>query len=232
MHAVAVARELDMDEVVVPYFPGGFSAFGMTVGSSRVEYSQALMTPYEDLGAERLDQVTAELEERCRQDLRDQGIPDEKVGVTFGYYGMYTGQGQDNRLPLPDRPYDEAALAATATRFHQFYEWRFGYQAPEIPIFVTSVQAVAVGQSEPVKLPDLEGRGSAGGSIADAVSRRADLHLDGETHPDSPFYDRAGLRVGDEVDGPCVIDDHLGTIVVNAGAVARVVEHGTLRIQV
>jgi N-methylhydantoinase A len=232
MHAVPVARELDIDEVVIPYFPGGFSAFGMTVGSSRVEYSQALMTPFAELTAERLEDVTAELERRCREDLREQGIEEEKIEISFGYYGMYTGQGQDNRLPLPAKPFDAEKLAKTAEEFHEFYDWRFGYRAPEIPIFVTSIQAVGVGQSDPVKLPDLETREAAGGSLEDAISRRADLRLDGETTVGAPFYDRGALRVGDEVPGPCVIDDHLGTIVVNGGATARVVEHGTLRIQV
>ncbi len=56
--------------------------------------------------------------------------------------------------------------------------------------------------------------------------------MDGGSHPDSPFYDRDLLREGDEVRGPAIIDDHLGTIVVNPGAVARVASHGTLRIEV
>jgi N-methylhydantoinase A len=204
----------------------------MTVGSSRVEYSQALMTPFAELSTERLQEVTDELEQRCREDLREQGISDDKVEVSFGYYGMYTGQGQDNRLPLPERPFTAEKMAETAVKFHEFYDWRFGYQAPEIPIFVTSVQAVGIGQSEPVKLPDLETREAAGGSLEEAIVRRADLRLDGETTAAAPFYDRPALRVGDEIAGPCVIDDQLGTIVVNGGATVRVVEHGTLRIQV
>ncbi len=44
MHSVAVARELGIEEVIVPYFPGGFSAFGMTASRSRVEHSRSVMT--------------------------------------------------------------------------------------------------------------------------------------------------------------------------------------------
>jgi N-methylhydantoinase A len=232
MHAVPVARELGIEDVIVPYFPGGFSAFGMTVGSSRVEHSHAVMQPFHTLSPEQLDEITDALAGKCREDLRDQGVADEKIAISFGYYAMYAGQGIDNRLPLPAKPLDQAKLDSTAAAFHEFYDWRYGYRAPEIPIFVTSVAAVGVAVAAPVKLPELADRATAGGTIDDAIVRRADLRLDGKVHKDAPFYDRDSLRVGDRIEGPCIIDDHLGTVVVNAGAVATVLEHGTLRIYV
>lgn len=231
MHSVAVARELDIADVIVPYFPGGFSAFGMTVGTSRVEHAQSVMATMDQLSPAQFAETTAELAERCREDLRSQGIPEDRIEISFGYYAMYAGQGMDNRLTLPST-FDDAALAQVAEDFHTFYDWRYGYKAPEIPIFVTSVAAVGVARKAAVKLPDLADRGAAGGSIEDAVIRRAELRLDGAVHGDAPFYDRDSLRVGDEVAGPCIIDDRLGTVVVNDGAVAHVLPHGTLRITV
>jgi N-methylhydantoinase A len=232
MHAVAVARELGIEDVIVPYFPGGFSAFGMTVGTSRVEHSHSVMCPLDELSEDRLTRITDDLALRCREDLRDQGIADEQISISFGYYAMYAGQGIDNRLPLPSQPYDAATMARTAEEFHEFYDWRYGYKAPEIPIFVTSIAAVGVAESKRIKLPALADRASAGGSVEEAIIRRAELRLDGAVHPDAPFYDRDALRVGDEIAGPCIIDDHLGTVVVNDGAVAHVLDHGTLRIYV
>jgi N-methylhydantoinase A len=230
MHAVAVARELGIADVIVPYFPGGFSAFGMTVGSSRVEHAESVMCPFVELTEERLAEIDERLAQRCRDDLHDQGIGDDAIAITFGYYAMYAGQGMDNRLPLPAPPYDAETLARTAQEFHEFYDWRYGYTAPEIPIFVTSIAAVGVATSEPIKLPELADRVNAGGTVEDAVIRHADLRLDGEVHPSARFYDRDALRVGDQLAGPCVIDDRLGTVVVNGGAVVNVLAHGTLRI--
>src|SRR5258708_31248679 len=101
-----------------------------------------------------------------------------------------------------------------------------------MPVLVASIAAVGVAISEPVKLPQLADRATTGGTTDDAIRRRAELRLDGSVHADAPFYDREALRGGDEVRGPCVIDDHLGTVVVNDGAVAHVLEHGTLRLYV
>lgn len=230
MHSVSVARELGIGEVVIPYFPGGFSAYGMVASRSRVEYSEAVMGTLSEIGPEALEATLARLAERCREDLLGQGVPAEEISLERFYYGMYSGQGQDNRLPLPDGELDAAALEALAEDFHRFYDRRYGYRAPEIPIFVSTLSVVGFGAQRPIVLPAESA--PEGGGIERAEILRETLHFDGEAYPDSPFYDRERLVEGDSVAGPAVIDDRLGTIVVNPGAVARVAGHGTLRIEV
>jgi N-methylhydantoinase A len=230
MHSVAVARELGIGEVIVPYFPGGFSAYGMTASRSRVEHSRSVMTLMGGMSAADWNAELAALAERCREDLGRQGIEGDGVTLEFVYYGMYAGQGTDNRLVLPNGELDDAALERVAADFHDFYETRFGYRAPEIPIMVTSLAVVGYGPIPPVTLPDVPAAGE--GDVERAVIHRATLHLDGVAAADAPFYDRNLLAEGDEIAGPAVIDDRLGTIVVNPGAVAHVESHGTLRIEV
>ena len=231
VQAVGVARELGITEVVVPYFPGGFSAFGMIASRSRVEYSRSVMSTLDSLDAAQLNEVLGELAERCRDDLISQGVAREQVSLDPFYYAMYSGQGQDNRLPLPGVSLAAADIEAVATGFHSFYDRRFGYQAPEIPIFVSSLSVVGYGPAPRVVLPTGDGVSDTGG-IEHALSVRGELHVDGQSFDDAGFYDRARLREGDELPGPAVIDDRLGTIVVNPGATARVAGHGTLKIEV
>ena len=77
--AVGVARELGIDEVVVPYFPGGFSAFGMIASRSRVEYSQATMTPLDALGPEALDEIARRARpSAAARTSQSQGVPAER----------------------------------------------------------------------------------------------------------------------------------------------------------
>jgi N-methylhydantoinase A len=228
VQAVGVARELGIGEVVVPYFPGGFSAFGMIASRSRVEYSRSVMTTLDSLDAGQLNAVLAELADACREDLVSQGVAADDVTLDASYYAMYSGQGQDNRLPLPGVTLSDADLDDVAAAFHRFYDRRFGYQAPEIPIFVSSLSVVAFGPAPKVVLP----AGDAAGGADDALIVRGELHIDGQSFADAGFYDRPRLREGDELAGPAIIDDRLGTIVVNPGATARVARHGTLRIEV
>jgi N-methylhydantoinase A len=232
MHAVAVARELGIEEVIVPYFPGGFSAYGMTASRSRVEYSKSVMTLLDGFDLHDLNANLAELAGRCREDLEQQGIAGEDVSLEYIYYGMYAGQGTDNRLILPGGELGPAELERVAVDFHDFYERRFGYRAPEIPIMVTSLVVVGYGPIPAVTLPEVSAGDADETSPERAIVLRAELRLDGVHTPDAPFYDRNQLREGDIVTGPAVVDDRLGTIVINPGARAHVEGHGTLRIEV
>jgi N-methylhydantoinase A len=229
MHAVSVARLLDITEVVVPYFPGGFSAYGMIASRNKISRARALMEPLSDLDADRLSGVLAELEAECRAELESESLDPASITTSYAYYGMYAGQGYDNRLPLP-RQIDAESLRRLADDFHQFYDSRYGYSAPEIPIIVTSVVAVATGPQPPLVLPKGDDAGRTGG-LANAVLTHRSIFLSGHDET-ATFYNRELLIEGDEIPGPAVIDDKLGTIVVPSGAVARVAEFGTLRIAV
>ena len=80
-------------------------------------------------------------------------------------------------------------------------------------------------------LPEGAGEEEAQG-VERALITRGEMHIDRQSFADAGFYDRSRLREGDELPGPAVIDDRLGTIVINPGATARVASHGTLRIEV
>jgi N-methylhydantoinase A len=231
VQAVGVARELGITEVVVPYFPGGFSAFGMIASRSRVEYSQSVMTTMDALSPGQLSAILGELADKCRADLVGQGVAADDITVDAAYYAMYSGQGQDNRLPLPGITLTQGEVDEVAAGFHRFYDRRFGYQAPEIPIHVTSLSVVGYGPTPQIVLPDGDDADGAQG-LERALITRGEMHIDRQSFSDAGFYDRSRLREGDEVPGPAVIDDRLGTIVINPGATARVATHGTLRIEV
>jgi N-methylhydantoinase A/oxoprolinase/acetone carboxylase beta subunit len=192
------------------------------------------MALIDTLGIETINKIADDLGQEAKQDLLSQGIAEKDITVEYYYYGMYTGQSEPNRLGLR-APLDEASYEQLQKDFHSFYDRRFGYQAPEIPIKVTAISAVATGPNPELDLTLGEiaaGASSNGHGAGDKVTLRATIHLDGKQHDNAPFYDRSKLELGDEVDGPCVIDDQLGTIVVNEGATVHVEDHGTLRIKV
>jgi N-methylhydantoinase A len=230
MHAVSVARELSIPEVIVPYFPGGFSAFGMIVSRKRVEYSGAVMEQLQTLGVEGMNEMIDRLSVQCSSDLTAQGVAPENIELSAAYYGMYGGQSWDSRLPIHQGRLTEGDIEQLAREFHTFYIDRFGYKAEEMPIVVTSVAVTGSAPAPSVTLPEGDDRLEAG-EISDAVIQRGPLYLDARHHQDVPFFDRSKLLRGDEIVGPAVIDDRLGTITVNDGATARVGKVGTLHIE-
>ena len=91
---------------------------------------------------------------------------------------------------------------------------------------VTSVSVVGFGPVPEVTLPGGDEDHDDDGTRPRARRRSCGptLHMDAPGSARRPVLRPRQLREGDVVEGPAVIDDHLGTIVVNPGAVARVGE--------
>jgi N-methylhydantoinase A len=231
MHAVSVARELNIPEVVVPYFPGGFSAFGMIVSRKRVEFSAAAVKSLDVLGVDGMNAMIDDLTAKCREDLLSQGVPEADMTIAVAYYAMYAGQSWDSRVPIEQSRLEEGDIERLSDEFHAYYLDRFGYKAEEMPIIVTNVAVTGFGPSPEIKLPNIDAADVAPGrTTEDAVIQRGTVYLDHREHQDVGIYARGRLIEGDEIAGPAVIDDELGTITVNAGATARVGTFGTLYI--
>ncbi|MEE9592683.1 MAG: hydantoinase/oxoprolinase family protein, partial [Thermoplasmata archaeon] len=67
MHAVEVARELEIPEVVVPPLPGAFSAYGILVSDVRLDYGRSLLRPLRH-AREAVETALGELEETALQE--------------------------------------------------------------------------------------------------------------------------------------------------------------------
>ncbi len=228
LHAVPVAQALGMESVVVPYFPGGFSAVGMIVTKPKVEHLSAQMRSLADFPPAELGAEIERLEARAIGDLERQDVAAGEVEVERSVYVMYAGQSFDNRLPLGTWPLDDDALATLRNEVDAYYERVYGYNGADLDVVVTKVAVTATGEGARLELPTV----AAGGEEPPAatIGLRRDIHLDGAVHRDAPFYLRQELLAGNLLEGPAIIDDELGTVLLPAGSRARVDDHGTLLI--
>src|SRR5207244_6611130 len=73
MHAWALARELGVRTVIVPFLPGAFSAYGILVSPIRSEYSRSVVRPLER-AASVMRQTIADFRERAASALEAHGL--------------------------------------------------------------------------------------------------------------------------------------------------------------
>ena len=229
-NAADIARILGVPRVVVPYFPGGFSALGMVVAPLRSEQAISVVGPIDDIGPERLQEVFAELNAKVTADLVGQGVKPEEITLDRSLHGHYVGQGFANRIPLLDWPINLDAIEAWKQSFHAFYDRSYGYSARESPIEVTTM--TVSGSGLPGKLPVTRVVDGTATPEDDALAMTRKVCLDGENWQEIPFYRRDKLRAGNEITGPAVIDDGLSTILVIEDSVASVDGFGNVIITV
>lgn len=228
IHATSVAHMLGMKRVVIPYFPGGFSALGMVAAPLRVEKAVSIVDDVDVLGAERLSSIFEALDADAVADLASQGVPETDVVIERSLHGHYRGQGFANRVVLRDWPLTEEAVATWKNDFHEFYERAYGYSAPETPIEVTTMTVTATGARGKLPLTRIE-TGTQNPPDG-ALEMRSEVSLDGRTTREIPFYKRQSLLAGNEIAGPAVIDDGLSTILVAEHTTATIDTFGNVLI--
>jgi N-methylhydantoinase A len=218
LHAARMARDLGMAGVVVPLYPGVFSAFGLVTSDVKHDYILSRLRPLDELESADVEAVFAELTARARDALRRDGFAEGKVRIDRALDLRYAGQGYE--ITVACTPAEVAALASLRKKFDAEHKSQFGHMAPEEPVEVVSYRLRGVGLVPPIDMPKFLPQGF---KLADALRETRQVRFDGKT-VSCPVYQREKLDVGATVDGPAILDQFDCTTVICTGQVARVDE--------
>ncbi len=228
LHAVELARELGIPEVLVPARPGMTNALGCLVADLRQDYVQTLNTPLEALDDARLSRDSRRA---CRaraaanaadgDDRRNRSHPRRRHAV-----------------PRPDpshsRQPPECQRHETTTcrpLFETAYFARFHVELPEIKAQLVNLTTSVIGKRPAFPIAELLDATLRATSALDARTgtRKVYAAANGST---AAIYAREALPLGAEIDGPAIIEQVDATTVIPPGARARVDAVGNLRISV
>ena len=220
VHAARIARDLGMAGVVVPLYPGVYSAIGLLMSDVKHDYIQSKMASLTELTAHDVDAMFARLAAQAAAELRADGFSDAQIGIQRAVDMRYAGQGYEITVPCGDDIGSAGGLDALRAHFDAQHQIMFGHSAPEEPVEIVSYRVRGIGKVPPVELPRFSRRG---GSLADACRATRRVRFDGETI-DCPVYQREKLDVGLSFTGPAVLDQFDCTTVICPGQLARVDE--------
>jgi len=218
LHAARMARDLGMAGVIVPLYPGVFSAIGLLMSDVKHDYIRSRMTPISALSSNDVEQVFTPLEVQARSDLRRDGFAESEIRVERALDLRYAGQGYEITMScIAD---EIAALPILRKKFDTEHKNRFGHSAPEEPVEVVSYRVRGIGLVPPVSMPAFKPQG---GTLADALRETRSVRFDGKTVA-CPVYQREKLDIGLSLRGPAILDQFDCTTVICAGQTARVDE--------
>jgi N-methylhydantoinase A len=214
IHAARMARDLGMAGVIVPLYPGVFSALGLLMSDVKHDYIRSRMTPISALTPGDVNSVFAQLETHARDDLRRDGFADTEIRIERALDMRYAGQGYEVTMAVEQT----MALGALRKTFDAEHNALFGHMAPEEPVEVVSYRVRGVGMVPAVAMPKFK---PAGLSLSDALIDTRNVRFDGATVP-CPIYQREKLDVGLTLRGPAILDQFDCTTVICAGQIARI----------
>jgi len=220
LHAGRLARDLGMAGVIVPLYPGVFSAMGLLMSDVRHDYVQSKLTPLADITAEAVNAMFAQLTAQAAEELRGDGFAGDRIRIERALDMRYAGQGYEIAIPYPAQSLAADGLTALRTSFDAQHKAMFGHMAPEEPAEIVSYRVRGIGLLPPVAMPRFKRAGTA---LAGARRETRRVRFDGSER-DCPVYQRERIDVGLDIAGPAILDQLDCTTVICPGQVARVDE--------
>jgi N-methylhydantoinase A len=227
LHAVDVARQLEIRKVVIPPAPGLLCALGALVAVPTMEYSRSkLLSVPGDVGV--VCEVLAELEVQARKWLIAESIPRGTWQLHHSVDMRYQGQNHELTVSLPGGGLDDSTLVELADSFHREHERQFSYCSPDVAVQIVSCRVVAAGAATEFSIrPE-----TSSCRVVSPVDTR-DVFFDGpEGWRRCSVYWRPDLHRGGIIEGPAIIEQLDSTTVLSPGDTAEVDSFGNIVITV
>ena len=209
VHAVDLARALEIPRVLVPMAPGVFTAVGMLASDVEHHFVRAHAALLARLDGGAATRLLDEMAEEARATLRAEGYDDAAIRLDFFCDLRYAGQASELTIPLPGARLDGAALSPLADAFNAEYRATYGYATDE-RLELVNVRLVATGL-RPDRLDFRAVRVAARPGVARAASRPVSFAR-GAAPLDTPVITRDDVGTGRR--GPAVVETYDSTIVL------------------
>jgi N-methylhydantoinase A len=214
IHAAALADDMEITQVLVPMFPGLFSALGLLLADYRHDYIRSIVTPLAAINASSLLDQYEEMQQLARDTMRGEGVPGERVRFEHYIDVKYGYQLQDLSISFPVGAATNEVLDQLAARFRAAHEQAFGYHTGD-PIEVVSLRLRALATVADLRFSDL---GAKVGQLRSAGAQSTPRAVFfGRRHGllQTPVLRRADIRGARN--GPLIVEEPDTTVVVPPG---------------
>ena len=216
-HVCPIARRLGIRRILAHPYGGVLSAYGM--GLADVSWHGDRDLGAIDLGAG-LDDARAlfdELERRGREVLAEEGFPPDRIEAIRRVDLRYAGT---------ETPLTLVCDGELRREFETLHEQCFGYARAGHPVEAVVARVEVIGQNLPPEEPTLD---TAARSVG--PRRRARVFAGGEFQEDVPVFYREDLEPGRSIEGPALILEATGTLVVDPGFSLQVDAQGRILLE-
>ena len=230
LHASAVAREIGIRRVIIPFSPGHFSAYGMLFSDLRYDYVTSCFRKLDGLDFANIESLYAGMEERGRQSVEASNVRPERVSITRYADMRYVGQEHAVTVELDVTLFHLPDHGAIKKAFDAEHLQRYGTSAPAESAEIVSVRSTVTGVMRKPVTRQLEAGGEA--LAPGALLRRKQVYFRGLGFIETPVFRRALLAAGNRIAGPALIEEHASTTVIQPGDQMQVDAFGNLDIAI
>ncbi|WP_136797107.1 hydantoinase B/oxoprolinase family protein [Desulfosediminicola ganghwensis] len=204
-HACLVADALGMQQVFLHPYAGVLSAYGMGLADIRSMREKQVEQPF-DANAESIAREAARpLIEEARTEVISQGVDAANISIVLKTHLRY--EGTDTALLV-----DCGTIKQMQDAFERAHKKRFGFIAENRGLVIEAISVEAIGINEPTLDPETTSKATEDLVATDEVK----IFSDGKAHR-TPLYERDRMLPGHVINGPAIIAESTGTVVIEEG---------------
>lgn len=233
LHVSGYSHGLAFEDILVPSWAPGFSAFGCACGDYEYRYDRTLDLPLlpvataatRDQAAATISAAWRTLAEQVRTEFAKSGLKGEEIQFKPAVRMLYYGQLNALEILSPRMDLKSGAdLEPLTGGFEDLYGRIYGTSA-RTPQFGYLVTGVVMSGSVHVDKPALPVEPEAGPDINPAAIKGARrLYYRGGWH-DAQILNLDSIQAGNVIRGPAVVEAPASTMVVPPGRSARLDKH-------
>jgi N-methylhydantoinase A len=223
LHAVELAQDLGMRRVIVPPYPGTFSALGLLVADTRYDYVRTLAKTAAAVAPDDLLYRYEDMEILGRAQLERDGVASDRVEVAWSADLRYEGQSYELNVPVAhtNGHLSDEDIAETVRRFHALHQKVYAYGSAGEAVEFVNLRLAAYGRVTP-----LQWAVDSGQWAGDASQRQ--VYFQGQRSVGTAVYRREALGPRQVIAGPCLVEEIASTTVIPPGAQGEVDPYGNI----
>lgn len=228
MHAVSIARELQIDDILLPRGAGVISAVGGLVSDIRRDFSASCYTNQSDFDHETVNDILSSLKVQAADFFERANIAEEDRSISFYTQARYPHQVWEIEIEVPFEQIDKGDEEVLAKRFNKAHENTYGFKTDENVEFLNwRIEAEATSGTDEV----------IQASVPESIENgQSEAHSEREAYfnqqsVDAPSYRADSLAPGTSVQGPAFVDADNTTLVLPPESKLRITDLGNYHIK-
>jgi N-methylhydantoinase A len=226
LHAVALAADLGIPEVLIPARPGLTNALGCLVADLRQDFVNTLNQPLDSVDMAEVHRVLADQVARGIAINAAQQGEIQETEIRHSADMQFRGQTHLIRVAIPDAAITREALQAA---FEAAYFARFQIRMPEIRATLVNLNTSVTGRRKPFPVASLLDPAARAADVAGARTGTRPVFVGG-AWVDCAIYARDALPLRATFSGPAILEQPDTTSFIEPGCTVRVDAVGNLRV--
>ncbi|MHA6646036.1 hydantoinase/oxoprolinase family protein [Mesorhizobium sp. A623] len=224
VHACSIAEVLEIGSVVVPPWPGVFSAVGCILAGVRYDDTWSVLKRVDQIDRATIACLFDRMAERIFSVLDEEGV--ERSAIRLIHEAALQYEGQTHRLivPLPGPDVEPSTLAEL---FEAGYRSTFSVKVSGLPVRLVNLRIRALVESDKAVALQIPVPETGGAELARTGTAR--MRFAGAWH-EAPVYDRWAIPRDGIIKGPARVDQSDTTTAVSPGWTGGIDAMGNLEL--